>query len=311
MMKGGGGLVKMLMYIFIDFKSLKGFNLHAVKRIFRWTMLGTTMTEDQLQEVVNTLGRRTSFLAIAETNNGGLSPSTEGRIWLEPVKLCVSNPFELNLLFDDENGVDCFLRSSFGHAQRYWYEGPKSTSWEQFGPNIALLLFGQLFLKQALEGVTDLRFSTISFLPLNVFTSWGSIREEEQSTSPHSRATVMQGMLRATPTKSYLLNLSTASVTRYCFLSRYCTSQGTVKIQRTADLSSSKPKLQECPILVAPCRSNITALWVEESKPLKQAKERRKKHKKQVSSVKLGRNQDEGTLLKEQFQEEDTTTSYL
>ncbi|GJX79686.1 hypothetical protein Tco_0327835 [Tanacetum coccineum] len=42
-----------------------------------------------------------------------------------------------DLLFDDENGVDCFPKHSFGTCR-----DPKSTSWEQFGTNIASALVG-------------------------------------------------------------------------------------------------------------------------------------------------------------------------
>ncbi|GKG40928.1 hypothetical protein Tco_0470140, partial [Tanacetum coccineum] len=53
------------------------------------------------------------------------------------------------------------------------------------------------------------------------------------------------------------------------------------------------------------------AFWVE-NQNLKKQKRRRKKHKKKVSSVKFGRNKDEGTLSEEHnVQEEDTVTSFL
>ncbi|GJX74128.1 hypothetical protein Tco_0312723 [Tanacetum coccineum] len=53
------------------------------------------------------------------------------------------------------------------------------------------------------------------------------------------------------------------------------------------------------------------ALWVE-NQNLKKQKRRRKRNKKKVSSVKLGRNKDEGTLSEEhKVQEEDTTHHFF
>ncbi|GJU06382.1 putative ribonuclease H-like domain-containing protein [Tanacetum coccineum] len=48
-----------------------------------------------------------------------------------------------DLLIDDEKSLISFPRASYlGHAQRYGLRRPKSTSWEQFGTNIASALVG-------------------------------------------------------------------------------------------------------------------------------------------------------------------------
>ncbi|GJV35182.1 hypothetical protein Tco_1407659 [Tanacetum coccineum] len=52
------------------------------------------------------------------------------------------------------------------------------------------------------------------------------------------------------------------------------------------------------------------AFWVE-SQHLKKQKRRRKKQKKKVSSVKLGRNKEEGTLSEEHYVQDDYTQSFL
>ncbi|GKF07021.1 hypothetical protein Tco_0041245, partial [Tanacetum coccineum] len=71
-----------------------------------------------------------------------------------------------------------------------------------------------------------------------------------------------------------------------------------------------KAKLKKLSKFVAPVVKHH-ALWVE-NQNLKKQKRRRKKQKKKVSSVKLGRNKDEGTLSEEHnVQEEDTTHPFF
>ncbi|GJZ33633.1 hypothetical protein Tco_0579069 [Tanacetum coccineum] len=70
---------------------------------------------------------------------------------------------------------------------------------------------------------------------------------------------------------------------------------------------SSKPSSRKLFQNSSASGSKHHALWVE-NQNLKKQKRRRKKLKKRVSSVKLGRNKDEGTLSEEHnVQEEDTT----
>ncbi|GJZ01294.1 hypothetical protein Tco_0519255 [Tanacetum coccineum] len=204
-----------------------------------------------------------------------------------------------DLLFDDENGVDCFPKQVIWDLLRdIGYEGnlaqltfskplfspqwkylvhvllhclsPKSTSWEQFGTNIASALVGlatnqkfnfslmiltgmlghisngtpflmyprfvQLFLNKQLEGVDRPQdFIPSVSLPSKVFTFMRKhstkfscritpltpsmlevvtalAAEEEQSTSPHSRAATSARDAQGTPTQSAAHSQGTASV---------------------------------------------------------------------------------------------------
>ncbi|GJX82803.1 hypothetical protein Tco_0332284 [Tanacetum coccineum] len=136
--------------------------------------------------------------------------------------------------------------------------------------------------------------------------------EEEQSTSPHSRRKVMQGMLILK-----VLRLSqgtanqnkTASVTRTtkdCLLPREVKRLKKQTLSQAKLIIKLKAKLKKLSKLVAPVVKHH-ALWVE-NQNLKKQKRRRKRIKKKVSSVKLGRNKGEEILSEEHnVQEEDTT----
>ncbi|GJT70298.1 hypothetical protein Tco_1029584 [Tanacetum coccineum] len=120
--------------------------------------------------------------------------------------------------------------------------------------------------------------------------------EEENSTSPHSRAACSARDAQGTPTQSA------------------AHSQRTASVQGTAAYHRSKPKLKgilsKFSSLFQPVVQHH-AFWVE-NQNLKKQKRRRKKHKKKVSSVKLGRNKDEGTLSEEHnVQEEDTAHPFF
>ncbi|GJZ38289.1 hypothetical protein Tco_0584480 [Tanacetum coccineum] len=221
---------------------------------------------------------------------------------------------QTDLLFDDENGVDCFPKQVIWDTLRdIGYEGnlaqltfskplfspqwkylihvllhclsPKSTSWEQFGTNIASALVGlatnqkfnfslmilngmlghisngtpflmyprfvQLFLNKQLEGVDRPQdFIPSVSLPSKVFTFMRKhstkfscritpltpsmlevvtalAAEEEQSTSPHSRAESSARDAHGSPTQSAAHSQRTASL------------QGTATSQRTADFQGT------------------------------------------------------------------------
>ncbi|GJY97866.1 hypothetical protein Tco_0514776 [Tanacetum coccineum] len=227
-----------------------------------------------------------------------------------------------DLLFDDENGVDCFPKQVIWDTLRdIGYEGnlaqltfskplfspqwkylvhvllhclsPKSTSWEQFGTNIASALVGlatnqkfnfslmiltgmlghisngtpflmyprfvQLFLNKQLEGVDRPQdFIPSVSLPSKVFTFMRKhstkfscritpltpsmlevvsalAAEEEQSTSPHSRAASSARVAQSTHSQSAAHSQRTASVQGTASFQGTATSQGTADIQRTAD----------------------------------------------------------------------------
>ncbi|GJZ98314.1 hypothetical protein Tco_0670767 [Tanacetum coccineum] len=198
-----------------------------------------------------------------------------------------------DLLFDDENGVDCFPKQVIWDTLRdIGYEGnlaqltfskplfspqwkylvhvllhclsPKSTSWEQFGTNIASALVGLAtnqkfnFSLMILTGMLGHISNGTPFLmyPSIVLSSPVGLhalqpsndrskskhrqRSEEQSTSPSiSGYQVMQGMLQGTPTQSAAHSQRTASVQGAASFQGTATSQGTAPIQRTADFQGT------------------------------------------------------------------------
>ncbi|GJS88607.1 hypothetical protein Tco_0771243 [Tanacetum coccineum] len=378
-----------------------------------------------------------------------------------------------DLLFDDAHGVDCFPKQVIWDVLRdIGYEGnlaqltfskplfspqwkylvhvllhclsPKSTSWEQFGTNIASALVGlatnqkfnfslmimngmlghisngtpflmyprfiQLFLNKQLEGVARPQdFIPSVTLPSKIFTFMRKhspkfscritpltppmlevvtalAAEEEQSTSPHSRAASSARDAQGTPTQSAAqASLSpaqdtanvqgtdtsqrTAEVQGTDTSQRTAEVQGTDNSQRTAEVQGTadfqgmaephgaanipkspndytptdasqtsggdeglldlyalnrevrrlkkqtlsqaklirklKAKLKNLSKVVAPVVKHH-AFWVE-SQHLAKQKRRRKKQKKKMSSVKLGRNKEEGTLSEEHYVQDDYT----
>ncbi|GKA42082.1 hypothetical protein Tco_0734742 [Tanacetum coccineum] len=205
-----------------------------------------------------------------------------------------------DLLFDDENGVDCFPKQVIWDTLRdIGYEGnlaqltfskplfspqwkylvhvllhclsPKSTSWEQFGTNIASALVGlatnqkfvQLFLNKQLEGVDRPQdFIPSVSLPSKVFTFMRKhstkfscritpltpsmlevvsalAAEEEQSTSPHSRAASSARVAQGTPknpSPKKKFGFFAPLILKGCHSQRTASSYGTVNSQRTADI---------------------------------------------------------------------------
>ncbi|GJS74459.1 hypothetical protein Tco_0707300 [Tanacetum coccineum] len=133
---------------------------------------GKIMIDDQNSGGCHILDEEMGLLAMAEINNCWLSPLQTAedvaaasccaqQLWttasLKVINvvpnihamgaairsLISEETFELttiraDLLFDDENGVDCFPKQVIWDVLR----GPKSTSWEQFGTNIASALVG-------------------------------------------------------------------------------------------------------------------------------------------------------------------------
>ncbi|GKA11158.1 ribonuclease H-like domain-containing protein [Tanacetum coccineum] len=311
-----------------------------------------------------------------------------------------------DLLFDDENGVDCFPKQVIWDTLRdIGYEGnlaqltfskplfspqwkylvhvllhclsPKSTSWEQFGTNIASALVEGVDRPQDFIPSVSLPSKVFTFMRkhstkfscritpltpmLEVVTALAA--EEAHSTSPHSRdARDAQG----TPDQSAAqasVSQRTAEVQGTDTSQRTAEVQGTAHSQGTADFQGMaephgaasipkspndytptdasqtsggdeglldlyalnrevrrlkkqtlsqaklirklKAKLKNLSKVVAPVVKHH-AFWVE-SQHLKKQKRRRKKQKKKVSSVKLGRNKEEGTLSEEHYVQDDYT----
>ncbi|GJT77012.1 putative ribonuclease H-like domain-containing protein [Tanacetum coccineum] len=197
-----------------------------------------------------------------------------------------------DLLFDDANGVDCF---------------PKQVIWDT---------------------LRDIGYEA----------------RKKHSTSPHSKAASSARDAQGTPSQS----AAPASISQGAAdVQGTDTSQGTASLQGTAtslDASQTsggdeglldiyalnrevrrlkkqtlsqakqiiklKAKLKKLSKLVQPVVKHH-AFWVE-SQNLKKQKRRRKKQRKKVSSVKMGRNKEEGTLSEEHYvQEEDTADPFF
>ncbi|GJR14766.1 putative ribonuclease H-like domain-containing protein [Tanacetum coccineum] len=250
-----------------------------------------------------------------------------------------------DLLFDDADGVDCFPKQVIWDSLRdIGYEGnlaqltfskplfspqwkylvhvllhclsPKSTSWEQFGTNIASALVGlatnQKFnfslmilngmLGHISNGTPFLMITPLTPPMLEVVTALAA--EEAHSTSSHSRAETSPRDAQGTPIQS----AAQTSIS---------TAEGTVDLQDTAEAQGT----DECLKNASQKNTSRGDEWTFGSLCLKQPvvkhhafwvesqdlKKRRKKQRKKVSSVKLGRNKDEGTLSEEHYVQEDYT----
>ncbi|GJY64163.1 hypothetical protein Tco_0465623 [Tanacetum coccineum] len=287
-----------------------------------------------------------------------------------------------DLLFDDTDGIDCFPKQVIWDSLRdIGYEGnlaqltfskplfspqwkylvhvllhclsPKSTSWEQFGTNIASALVGlatnqkfnfslmimngmlghiangkpflmyprfiQLFLNKQLEGVTrPQNFLPSVTLPSKVFTFMrknspkfsGRITpltppmlevitalaaEEAHSESTHSRAESSPRDAQGTPTQGTAETQGTADF------------QGTAEAQGTAETQGAAD-IPQSPNDYTPTDESQTSGGDEgllDLYALNREVRRLKKQKKKVSSVKLGRNKDEGNLSEEHHDQDD------
>ncbi|GJR33788.1 hypothetical protein Tco_1209472 [Tanacetum coccineum] len=209
-----------------------------------------------------------------------------------------------DLLFDDENGVDCFPKQVIWDLLRdIGYEGnlaqltfskplfspqwkylvhvllhclsPKSTSWEQFDvPNIASA--SRISTNQnpaTLNGLLKIQRTT-------------DFKDASQTSGGD------EGLLDI-----YALNREVRRLKKQT-------------LSQAKQILKLKAKLKKLSKFVQPVVKHH-AFWVE-NQNLKKQKRRRKKHKKKVSSVKLGRNKDEGTLSEEHYvQEEDTAHPFF
>ncbi|GJZ16004.1 putative ribonuclease H-like domain-containing protein, partial [Tanacetum coccineum] len=282
-----------------------------------------------------------------------------------------------DLLFDDENGVDCFPKQVIWDLLRdIGYEGHISNG----TPFLMYPRFIQLFLNKQLEGVARPQdFIPSVTLPSKIFTFMRKhspkfscritpltppmlevvtalAAEEAHSESTHSRAETTPRDAQGTPSQSAAqASISTAQGT--ADTQGTAQAQGTDEVQGTntaqgataipkspndytpTDASQTsggdeglldlyalnrevrrlkkqtlsqakqiiklKTKLKKVLKMVQPVVHHHT-LWVESQKHKKRRK-KQKKQKKKVSSVKLGRNKDEGTLSEEHYVQDDYT----
>ncbi|GJS94886.1 hypothetical protein Tco_0801854 [Tanacetum coccineum] len=271
-----------------------------------------------------------------------------------------------DLLFDDENGVDCFPKQVIWDTLRdIGYEVRGSSTPQDFIPSVSLPSKVFTFMRKH-STKFSCRITPLTPSMLEVVTALAA--EEEHSTSPHSRAASSARDAQGSPTQSAAHSQRTASVQGTASFHGTATPhdsdavqgtdtlQGTAAYQGTASIPKSpndytptdasqtsggdeglldiyalnrevrrlkkqtlsqakqiiklKAKLKKLSKFVQPVVKHH-AFWVE-SQNLKKQKRRRKKQKKKVSSVKMGRNKEEGTLSEEHYvQEEDTAHPFF
>ncbi|GJR29817.1 hypothetical protein Tco_1106049 [Tanacetum coccineum] len=280
-------------------------------------------------------------------------------------------PIGADLLFDDADGVDCFPKQVLWDSLRdIGYEGnlaqltfskplfspqwkylvhvllhclsPKSTSWEQFGTNIASALVGlatnskvqfllmtmnemlghnisngtpflmyprfiQLFLNKQLEGVTRPKnFLPSVTLPSKVFTFM-----RKHSPKFSCRITPLTPpMLEVVTALAAEEEHSTSPHSRAASSAR--DAQGTpTQSAAQASISTAQDTAGTQGTAQAQDTDEVQDTdpnsIVESQNLKKRRKKQRKKHKKKVSLVKLGRNKEEGTLSKEHYVQDDYT----
>ncbi|GJR05839.1 putative ribonuclease H-like domain-containing protein [Tanacetum coccineum] len=250
----------------------------------------------------------------------------------------IEETIRADLLFDDADGVDCFPNPQWKYLVHVLLHclSPKSTSWEQFGTNIASALHSPKF---------SCRITPLTPPMLEVVTALAA--EEAHSTSSYSRAASPLRDAQGTPAQSAAQDSSlqgTADLQRTAEVQGTDASQGTAEAQGTADILKSpndytptdssqtcggdeglldlyalkrevrrlkkqtlsqakqihklKAKLKKLSKLVQPVVKHH-AFWVESQNLKKRRKKQRKKQRKKVSSVKLGRNKDASNLSEE------------
>ncbi|GJZ91095.1 putative ribonuclease H-like domain-containing protein [Tanacetum coccineum] len=280
--------------LFLAFASFMGFTVYQmdVKSAFLYGNIteeafsdsefcwGHPMTEDQLQEDVQYIGRRIVSWHM-HRNKQIVAISIRSRI-------CSS----LQVVV---------LRPQWKYFGLYYFYclSPKSTSWEQFGNNIASALGLQVM--QGFSGNNKLKVlahsqSDAHSQPTAVLPRYGDPR-------------VMICSIPKSPNDYTPTDVSQTSGGDEGLLDTYALNREVRRLKKQTlsqakQILKLKAKLKKLSKFVKPV-VKYHALWVE-NQNLKKQKRRRKKHKKQVSSVKLGRNKDEGILSEEhKVQEED------
>ncbi|GJQ89466.1 ribonuclease H-like domain-containing protein [Tanacetum coccineum] len=221
----------------------KGFSSNAVKGSLAFSdsglCWGQTMTDDHLGEDVN-IGRRIVSWQCKETKNCGLSP--------------------LQKPPNDRYCSSCKLLCSDGRA------GP-----QDFIPSVSLPSKVVFTFYEAHSTKFSCRITPLTPSMLEVVTALAA--EEEQSTSPHSRAASSARDAQGTPTQSAAH--SQKEVRR---LKKQTLSQA-------KQILKLKAKLKKLSKFVKPV-VKYHALWLE-NQNLKKQKRQSKRHKKKVSSMLL------------------------
>ncbi|GJS12915.1 hypothetical protein Tco_0407387 [Tanacetum coccineum] len=166
---------------------------------------------------------------------------------------------------------------------------PKSTSWEQFGTNIASALdFIQVFLSMLIERGSN---ETLEFL-LSKFS------KDAQGTAKAQGNDADQGAAEFTISHMIILQDASQTLTDGCWVNLFCDlyafkrgEKNTVRWLRTITWS-----------ICHACWGRMSANRVREAR---RRNGRKKLRRRLVSSVKLGRNKDESNLSEEHHDQDD------
>ncbi|GJU25030.1 putative ribonuclease H-like domain-containing protein [Tanacetum coccineum] len=241
-----------------------------------------------------------------------------------------------DLLFDDADGVDCPQLKYLVHVLTFTVLSPKSTSWEQFGTNIASALVGLAtnqkfnFSLMIMNGMLGHIANGKPFLisprdaqgtPIQSAAQDSSLQgtadsqgtAEVQGTADFQGTAATQGTADLprspndyTPTDASQTSGGDEGLLDLYALNREVRRLKKQTISQAKQIRKLKAKLKKLSKRVQPVVQHH-AFWVESQNLKKRRKKQRKKQRKKVSSVKLGRNKVESNLSEENNDQDDHT----
>ncbi|GJX14170.1 hypothetical protein Tco_0205928 [Tanacetum coccineum] len=203
-----------------------------------------------------------------------------------------------DLLFDDADGVDCPQLKYLVHVLTFTVLSPKSTSWEQFGTNIASALvglatnqkfnFSLMIMNGMLGHIANGKPFLMVLLQLKVLLIFHDLPMIILPQMLPQTSGGDEGLLDL-----YALNREVRRLKKQT-------------ISQAKQIHKLKVKLKKLSKGVEPVVKHH-AFWVQSQNLKKRRKKQRKKQRKKVSSVKLGRNKDESNLSEENNDQDDHT----
>ncbi|GJU97245.1 ribonuclease H-like domain-containing protein [Tanacetum coccineum] len=181
-------------------------------------------------------------------------------------------------------------------------------------------LRGDCFTKQVIwevlgeigyEGnLAQLTFSTLYSATVEGLLNYEVLLDfQGSSAEPHNAANIPKSPNDYTPTDASQTSGGNEGLLDLYALNREVRRLKKQTLSQAKLIRKLKTKLKNLSQVVAPVVKHH-AFWVE-SQHLKKQKRRRKKQKKKVSSVKLGRNKEEGTLSEEHYVQDDYTAGHF
>ncbi|GJW78646.1 hypothetical protein Tco_0140328 [Tanacetum coccineum] len=228
-----------------------------------------------------------------------------------------------DLLFDDENGVECFPKQVIWDLLRdIGYEVLRALHGNNSVQTIATPLLAASYARDAQGTPTQsAAHSQSAAHPQRTASVQGTATSQgtaeiqrtadfQGTAEPHDAASIPKSPNDYTPTDASQTSGGDEGLLDVYALNREVKRLKRQTLSQAKLIRKLKTKLKHLSQVVAPLVKHH-AFWVE-NQNLKKQKRRRKKHKKKVSSVKLGRNKDEGTLSEEHnVQEEDTAHPFF